>query len=112
MRIRRPAGWGASERIFMKWYRVGGICIVYVAMVGCLDPFWSYRGKQAPPPISKKPMDKPFFKKPFLLGAHRGGGSCWPENTLNGFREACRIGLRLAMGEPANAGDNGGVPSP
>lgn len=29
---------------------------------------------------------KPFFSKPILLGAHRGGRALWPENTLEAFR--------------------------
>jgi glycerophosphoryl diester phosphodiesterase len=32
--------------------------------------------------------DKPFFAKPWLLGAHRGGAALWPENTLTAFRAA------------------------
>lgn len=34
------------------------------------------------------PNAKPFFKKPFLLGAHRGGKSLWPENTVLAFEKA------------------------
>jgi len=29
-----------------------------------------------------------FFEKPLVLGAHRGGAACWPENTLEAFRQA------------------------
>lgn len=31
---------------------------------------------------------RPFFAKPFLLGAHRGGKALWPENTLLAFTQA------------------------
>ena len=31
---------------------------------------------------------KPFFSKPLVLGAHRGGRSLWPENTLEAFKNA------------------------
>jgi len=31
---------------------------------------------------------KPFFSKPLQLGAHRGGKSLWPENTLEAFTNA------------------------
>ncbi|MFA6241104.1 MAG: glycerophosphodiester phosphodiesterase family protein [Candidatus Hydrogenedentales bacterium] len=34
--------------------------------------------------------DKPFFKKSFLLGAHRGGELMWPENTVLCFKEAAK----------------------
>ncbi|MFN3729890.1 MAG: glycerophosphodiester phosphodiesterase family protein [Fimbriimonadaceae bacterium] len=34
--------------------------------------------------LSSEPA-KPFFDKPMLLGAHRGGMVEWPENTLFGF---------------------------
>ncbi|MBX7254821.1 MAG: glycerophosphodiester phosphodiesterase [Candidatus Hydrogenedentes bacterium] len=33
---------------------------------------------------------KPFFKRPFLLGAHRGGELLWPENTAAGFELAAK----------------------
>lgn len=33
---------------------------------------------------------KPFFDRPFLLGAHRGGVQSRPENTVLAFREAAR----------------------
>lgn len=33
---------------------------------------------------------KPFFDRPFLFGAHRGGVSLRPENTVLAFREAAR----------------------
>lgn len=29
-----------------------------------------------------------FFSKPMTLGAHRGGKSLWPENTVEGYRKA------------------------
>jgi len=31
---------------------------------------------------------KPFFCKPLVLGAHRGGRLLWPENTLEAFKNA------------------------
>ena len=31
---------------------------------------------------------KPFFSKPLVLGAHRGGMSLWPENTIEAFKNA------------------------
>ena len=34
--------------------------------------------------------DKPFFRKQILIGAHRGGGSVVPENTVMGFLEAAK----------------------
>lgn len=33
-------------------------------------------------------IDRPMFKEPLLLGAHRGGAAVWPENTLVAFRAA------------------------
>jgi glycerophosphoryl diester phosphodiesterase len=33
-------------------------------------------------------MGKPFFEKPLLLAAHRGGAQLWPENTIEGYRKA------------------------
>lgn len=34
----------------------------------------------APPPA------KPYFARPFTLGAHRGGGALWPENTIEAYQ--------------------------
>lgn len=31
---------------------------------------------------------KPFFAKPLLLAAHRGGASLWPENTIEAYKSA------------------------
>ena len=31
---------------------------------------------------------KPFFRNPWVLGAHRGGGALWPESTVLAFRKA------------------------
>lgn len=36
-------------------------------------------------PASESKTDKPFFGKPILLGAHRGGAAVCPENTLTAF---------------------------
>lgn len=33
---------------------------------------------------------KPFFGKPWLLGAHRGGAFMWPENTVVAFEAAAK----------------------
>lgn len=35
-------------------------------------------------------LDHPFFKKPILLGIHRGGAGEWPENTMIAFTEAAK----------------------
>ncbi|MDZ4861125.1 MAG: glycerophosphodiester phosphodiesterase [Candidatus Hydrogenedentes bacterium] len=37
---------------------------------------------------SSERAGKPFFSGQFLLGAHRGGGDLWPENTLYAFEAA------------------------
>ncbi|NIA14380.1 MAG: glycerophosphodiester phosphodiesterase [Nitrospiraceae bacterium] len=34
------------------------------------------------------PAGKPFFAKPLLLGAHRGGERLWPESTMVAFKSA------------------------
>lgn len=47
-------------------------------------------GAERPEATSSRPKDKPFFAKPFLLGAHRGGADLWPENTLVAFRSAAK----------------------
>lgn len=39
---------------------------------------------------AQSPSEKPFFSKPILVGAHRGGSAQWPENTLYAFQEAAR----------------------
>ncbi|MEA3366101.1 MAG: glycerophosphodiester phosphodiesterase family protein, partial [Candidatus Hydrogenedentes bacterium] len=41
------------------------------------------------PHESRKDFEQ-FLSKPFLLGAHRGGGFVWPENTLVAFTEAAK----------------------
>ncbi len=33
---------------------------------------------------------KPFFARPWMLGAHRGGAALWPENTVTAFRAAAK----------------------
>jgi len=40
--------------------------------------------------FAQSPVQKPFFSKQILLGAHRGGADQWPENTLYGFQEAAK----------------------
>lgn len=44
----------------------------------------------SPAPDAQAPGNaaKPFFERPFLVGAHRGGASVVPENTVFGFRQA------------------------
>jgi len=46
----------------------------------------------SPAPVTPPtpPSSKPFFKKPFLLGAHRGGASVWPESTIEAFTHAAK----------------------
>jgi glycerophosphoryl diester phosphodiesterase len=39
---------------------------------------------------AQSPAPKPFFSKPILLGAHRGGGGQCPENTLHAFQEVIK----------------------
>lgn len=39
---------------------------------------------------AQSPSEKPFFSKPILLGAHRGGSAQWPENTLYAFQETAK----------------------
>jgi glycerophosphoryl diester phosphodiesterase len=39
---------------------------------------------------SSRGTARPFFAKPLLIGAHRGGGDLWPENTLEAYRNASR----------------------
>lgn len=39
---------------------------------------------------SSKPSAKPFFRRPWLLGAHRGGAGLWPENTVVAFKAAAK----------------------
>ena len=39
---------------------------------------------------AEKAIDKHFRNKPLVLGAHRGGRSLWPENTLLAFTEAAK----------------------
>lgn len=41
-------------------------------------------------PAHLKTSEKPFFRKPFLLGAHRGGAGVWPESTLVAFTHAAK----------------------
>ena len=38
--------------------------------------------------FAQSPVQKPFFSKPILLGAHRGGSAEFPENTVHGFQAA------------------------
>ena len=40
--------------------------------------------------VAQSPSQKPFFSKPILIGAHRGGSDQWPENTLYGFHKAAK----------------------
>jgi len=35
---------------------------------------------------------KPFFNKPLLLAAHRGGSALWPENTVEAYKSALSNG--------------------
>jgi len=53
--------------------------------------------------------DKPFFKKPFLLGAHRGGQFVWPENTVLCFKESAKTFPDILLETDARMTKDGAV---
>lgn len=57
----------------------------------------------------QSPQTKPFFKEPFLLGAHRGGANEWPENTLLAFREASKAHSGVLLETDARLTADGAV---
>ncbi len=58
--------------------------VVCLAMVGLV------LAAEGDKTTATKPKDKPFFRKPFLLGAHRAGAALWPESTLVAFKAAAK----------------------
>lgn len=69
----------------MKTRSVG--CLVVLALTA---PAWRAVAAEASDAASSKRQVKPFFRKPWLLGAHRGGAALWPENTLVAFKSAAK----------------------
>ena len=59
------------------------------ALLGLAMPAMAVGGEGKATP-SSGPDVKPFFRKPWLLGAHRGGAGLWPENTLVAFKAAAK----------------------
>lgn len=64
-------------------YRAKRLATSCLFMLLALNACISTQPKEAP---STQSMDP--WQRPMLLGAHRGGGGMWPENTLYGFTKA------------------------
>lgn len=58
--------------------RLTMVCVWWVGVTMCLCA------------AGETPDVKPFLREPFLLGAHRAGGSVLPESTVPGFKEAAK----------------------
>lgn len=68
--------------------RIFSLTVVFLILTGLMGGC----GRPAP---SEEPREstrdfEQFLSKPFLLGAHRGGGFVWPENTVIAFVEAAK----------------------
>ncbi|MBN1341865.1 MAG: hypothetical protein JXQ73_04255 [Phycisphaerae bacterium] len=66
--------------------------MIHIASCACLIGllFISIAAQAASPSATSShvPAHKPFFKTPWLLGAHRGGAMLWPQNTVVAFKAA------------------------
>ena len=58
---------------------------------------------------AESPVQKPFFSKQILLGAHRGGADEWPENTLYGFQECAKAHPGILLETDARLTSDGAV---
>ncbi|NUM54846.1 MAG: glycerophosphodiester phosphodiesterase [Candidatus Hydrogenedentes bacterium] len=58
---------------------------------------------------AQSPAHKPFFSKQILLGAHRGGASQWPENTLYCFQEVLKAHPDVLLETDARLTSDGAV---
>ena len=59
--------------------------------------------------FAQSPSQKPFFSKPILLGAHRGGAGEWPENTLYGFQHVAQAHPGVLLETDAHLTADGAV---
>jgi glycerophosphoryl diester phosphodiesterase len=59
-------------------------------VVGSILPICVALAADGPTTVPTRRAIKPFFRKPWLLGAHRGGAHLWPENTVLAFKAAAK----------------------
>ncbi len=64
------------------------LCVVSV--IGVLLTTGLALAAEGPATTAARRTPKPFFRRPWLLGAHRGGAALWPENTLVAFKAAAK----------------------
>jgi glycerophosphoryl diester phosphodiesterase len=75
-------------------------CLAIVGSVAAAEP----NGRPATTQAAKA-----FFKKPWLLGAHRGGAGLWPENTLVAFTESAKRWPDIVLESDARLTSDGQV---